>query len=112
MESNTQATPRKPDALSTEDLVGSTKLAGVEKGEVIKRFARNSQDSGSPEVQIALLTQRLEVLSKHFSSNPKDHHSRRGMMNLISQRKQLLQYLRRSDVTRYRTTIQSLGLRK
>jgi small subunit ribosomal protein S15 len=111
--SNTETTPRGSNSKITEEVVvGSLKLSDVEKSEVITRFARTSQDCGSPEVQIALLTQRLELLAKHFSSNPKDHHSRRGMLNLISQRKQLLSYLRGSDVARYRTTIQALGLRK
>lgn len=82
------------------------------KSELIKKYRRNEADTGSPEVQIALLTSRLEVLGKHFGKNPKDHHSQRGMLKLISQRKSLLQYLKDEDINRYRTTISALGLRK
>ena len=98
---------------SQQDLeVGAGALSQLEPQDVIKKYQINSQDTGSPEVQVALLTRRLEILSKHFSTNPKDHHSRRGMMNIISQRKQLLQYLRSESVTRYRNTLSALGLRK
>lgn len=91
---------------------GAIDLSALETQEVISKFQRNSQDTGSPEVQVALLTKRLVTLTKHFGSNPKDHHSRRGMMNIISQRKRMLQYLRSEDVMRYRNTIAALGLRK
>ncbi len=101
------------ESSNVEDVtVGAVDLVSLEAQEVISKFQRNSQDTGSPEVQIALLTKRLVTLSKHFGSNPKDHHSRRGMMNIISQRKRMLQYLRNEDVTRYRNTIAALGLRK
>ena len=100
-------------AYTAEDVAtGSLNLAGKDPSEVVKKFQRNSQDCGSPEVQIALLTRRLEILSKHFSTNPKDHHSRKGMMDIISRRKRMLHYLRHEDVARYRTTIAALGLRK
>jgi len=114
MESSTTA--EKPQTLSgfteADMSVGAVPLAGMEPQDVIKKYQINSQDTGSPEVQVALLTRRLEILSKHFSTNPKDHHSRRGMMNIISQRKQLLQFLRRENVGRYRNTLSALGLRK
>jgi small subunit ribosomal protein S15 len=98
---------------SEQDMaVGAVSLASLNASEVVKKYQINSQDTGSPEVQIALLTRRLEVLSKHFSTNPKDHHSRRGMLNIVSQRKQLLQYLRGESVERYRKTLAALGLRK
>lgn len=98
---------------SNADLeVGTQRLSQRSPAEVIKQFQRNSQDCGSPEVQIALLTQRLEILSNHFAKFPKDNHSRKGMMNIISRRKQMLQYLRTEDVARYRSTISALGLRK
>jgi small subunit ribosomal protein S15 len=92
--------------------VGPLKLSQVEKGDVIKKFQINSQDVGSPEVQIALLTRRLESMTTHFASHPKDYHSQRGMLDLISRRKRLISYLRKEDVTRYRSTISALGLRK
>jgi small subunit ribosomal protein S15 len=113
MESSNASEGRRTDAFTQEDLaVGALNLSKLEKQEVVSKFQRNSQDTGSPEVQIALLTRRLETLTKHFSTNPKDHHSRRGMMDIISQRKQLLQYLRREDLNRYRATLAALGLRK
>jgi small subunit ribosomal protein S15 len=98
---------------SAEDVaVGSLKLSAKGSGDVVKQFQRNSQDCGSPEVQIALLTRRLEILTSHFGKFPKDHHSRKGMMDIISRRKRMLQYLKREDVNRYRSTIAALGLRK
>ena len=111
--SSTAENPQTLSGFTEADMsVGAVALAGLEPQDVIKKYQINSQDTGSPEVQVALLTRRLEILSKHFSTNPKDHHSRRGMMNLISQRKQLLQFLRREDVGRYRNTLSALGLRK
>lgn len=114
MESSTTA--EKPTTLSgftEQDMaLGAVKLSAMEPQDVIKKYQINTQDTGSPEVQVALLTRRLEILSKHFSTNPKDHHSRRGMMNIISQRKQLLSYLKKESVQRYRNTLSALGLRK
>ena len=86
--------------------------SGAEKTEVLKKFQLTEGDTGSPEVQIALLTKRLQILSTHFSKHAKDAHSRRGMMKLISRRKGLLDYLRKGDVNRYRNIIGALGLRK
>ena len=104
---------RRTDAFSQEDLaVGSLNLSKLEKGEVVKKFRVNAKDVGSPEVQVALLTRRLESMTKHFASHPKDRHSQRGMLDIISHRKRLLGYLRREDVSRYRATISALGLRK
>jgi small subunit ribosomal protein S15 len=101
------------ESSNVEDVTaGAVNLASLETQDVISKFQRNSQDTGSPEVQIALLTKRLTTLTKHFGSNPKDHHSKRGMLNMISQRKRMLQYLRNEDVARYRSTIAALGLRK
>lgn len=106
-------TKKHAGALTAEDVAtGTLHLSGQDTSEVVKKFQRNSQDVGSPEVQIALLTRRLEILSKHFSTNPKDHHSRKGMMDIISRRKRMLSYLRREDVALYRNTISALGLRK
>ena len=86
--------------------------SGSEKGDVIKKYQTKEGDTGSPEVQIALLTKRLEMLSTHFQTNAHDNHSRRGMMKLISRRKGLLDFLRRENVERYRNVIAALGLRK
>lgn len=84
----------------------------VNKSEIIGKFKRGEQDTGSPEVQIALLTDRIQNLTRHFGDNAKDNHSRRGMMTLIARRKNLLRYLRSSDVERYRALISALNLRK
>jgi small subunit ribosomal protein S15 len=82
------------------------------KKKIISQFQIHSTDVGSPEVQIALLTDRIQNLTRHFETNKEDKHSKRGMMKLISRRKSLLSYLRKENVERYRATISSLGLRK
>ena len=87
-------------------------LSTEKKAEIVEKFALKPGDTGSPEVQVALLTERISGLTEHFKANKQDHHSRRGLLQLVSQRKQLLEYLRRKDVERYRTLIKSLGLRK
>ncbi|MBX7139021.1 MAG: 30S ribosomal protein S15 [Oligoflexia bacterium] len=79
---------------------------------LITKYRRHDKDSGSPEVQIALLTDRIGTLSKHFTTNDKDEHSRRGLFAMVSRRKKLLNYLKREDIERYRKTISDLGLRK
>ena len=91
---------------------GTTGLRAMSQAEVMKKYGRHEGDTGSPEVQVALITRRLEVLSIHFKSNEQDKHSQRGMMLLISQRKQLLQYLKNTEPNRYKTLIAALGLRK
>ena len=108
-----ETSKRTTGTISAEDVaVGSLNLSAKDPSDIIKKFQVNSQDCGSPEVQIALLTRRLEILTSHFAKYPKDHHSRKGMMDIISRRKRMLQYLKREDVTRYRNTISTLGLRK
>ncbi len=87
-------------------------LAVVKKAEVVKKFARSEADTGSPEVQIALLSERIAYLTEHFRVHVKDHHSRRGLLMLVSQRRRLLDYLKKKDVKRYRDLIQTLGIRK
>ncbi len=87
-------------------------LSTEKKAEIIEKFAQKPGDTGSPEVQVALLTERITGLTEHFQTNKQDHHSRRGLLQLVSQRKQLLEYLRRKDVERYRKLIKTLGLRK
>lgn len=79
---------------------------------VINNFRLNEADTGSPEVQIALLSARIEYLTEHFKAHKKDHHSRRGLLKLVGKRRRLLDYLRKKDVERYRSVIQRLGLRK
>ncbi len=83
-----------------------------EKAEIIAKFSRGDGDTGSPEVQIALLTARINQLQDHFSSHKHDHHSRRGLLKLVGSRRRLLAYLRNKDVQRYRELIKELGLRK
>ncbi len=82
------------------------------KTEIIGRFRRHESDTGSPEVQVALLTERINQLTGHFAVHKKDHHSRRGLMKLVGQRRRLLDYLKSKDINRYRSVIQELGLRK
>lgn len=80
--------------------------------EVIKKFAVHTKDTGSPEVQIALLSTRINSLTEHFKVHKKDQHSRRGLLMMVSQRRKLLNYLQREDLTRYQTIIQKIGIRK
>ncbi len=82
------------------------------KTKIIQDFRRHDQDSGSPEVQVALLTGRITELTEHFKSHPKDHHSRRGLLKLVGHRRRLLDYLKKKDLERYRSTIERLGIRK
>lgn len=82
------------------------------KNEIIKEYARHEGDTGSPEVQIAVLTEDINQLNEHARTHKKDHHSYRGLMKKIGHRRNLLAYLRRTDVNRYRELIQSLGLRR
>mgnify|MGYP000358093765 CR=1 FL=1 len=82
------------------------------RAELIKKYRIHDKDSGSPEVQVALLTRRLEVLAQHFKAHAKDLHSQRGMSKLISRRKRLLAYLKRENIERYKNLIAALGLRK
>ena len=82
------------------------------KEEIIKTYARTEGDTGSPEVQIAILTARINDLTDHFKANPKDHHSRRGLLKMVGQRRGLLAYLKNKDINRYRALIEKLGLRK
>ena len=83
-----------------------------EREQLVQKHRRHEKDCGSPEVQIALLTGRLEYLSKHFERHPQDKHSRRGLLHIVSQRKRLLNYLRKEDISRYRAVLAELNLRK
>jgi small subunit ribosomal protein S15 len=82
------------------------------KSDVVKKFARNNNDTGSPEVQVALLTERINALSPHFEQHKKDNHSRRGLLKMVNQRRQMLDYLKGKDETRYTKLIAELGLRR
>ncbi len=87
-------------------------IATEQKRSVIDSYRLHDSDTGSPEVQVALLTERINELSEHFKVHKKDHHSRRGLLKIVSQRRRLLDYLRRNDPARYRGLIQRLGLRR
>jgi len=79
---------------------------------VVQSYRRHDKDTGSPEVQVALLTDRITYLTEHFKTHQKDHHSRRGLLKLVGQRRRMLDYLRRRDFQRYKSVIERLGLRK
>ncbi|STX52749.1 30S ribosomal protein S15 [Legionella busanensis] len=86
-------------------------LASAQKAEVVKKYQRADQDTGSPEVQVALMSERIKYLTEHFKVNRKDFHSRRGLQALVNKRRKLLKYLKSIDQARYQDLIQSLGLR-
>ena len=87
-------------------------LSAEKKNEIVKGFQLSDNDTGSPEVQVALLSQNIDSLQEHFRDHAKDHHSRRGLIRMVSQRRKLLDYLRGKDQERYTTLIQRLGLRR
>ena len=87
-------------------------VADINKAEIVKSNARSANDTGSPEVQVDLLTARINELTPHFKTHAKDHHGRRGLLKMVNQRKRLLAYLKRTDAARYTALIQKLGLRK
>jgi len=87
-------------------------LSGEQKANIIGEYSRGDADTGSPEVQVALLSARINELTEHFKSHDKDHHSRRGLVRLVNNRRKLLDYLKENDHERYREVIKSLGLRR
>ena len=87
-------------------------ITTARKAEVIKTYATRPGDTGSPEIQVAILSERIANLTEHFKTHVKDNHSRRGLLKLVSQRRQLLDYLRRIDEARYKTIIEKLGIRR
>ncbi len=87
-------------------------LATEKKQEIIEKFKKHEGDTGSPEVQIALLSERITYLTEHFRTHKKDHHSRRGLLKIVGQRRRLLDYLKSKDVERYRVIIKELGIRR
>lgn len=86
-------------------------LTPEKKQEIIGKYKLHDLDTGSPEVQIAILTERINYLTEHFKLHKKDHHSRRGLLKMVGQRRGLLNYLKKSDINRYRNLVESLGLR-
>ena len=87
-------------------------ISKVKNTAIINEYARTPGDTGSPEVQVAVLTARIQELTEHLKENPKDHHSRRGLLKMVGQRRGLLAYLKDKDIERYRSLIERLGLRK
>ena len=87
-------------------------ISKEKKAEIIAAYGRTPEDTGSPEVQIAILTARITELTEHLKSNPKDHHSRRGLLMMVGQRRGMLDYLKSKDIEAYRTLIEKLGIRK
>lgn len=87
-------------------------LTAEQKKEIIDRYKLHDTDTGSTEVQVAILSERISYLTGHFKTHAKDHHSRRGLIKLVGQRRRLLNYLKRKDIERYRALIEQLGLRK
>lgn len=87
-------------------------ITAERKAELIKKFARTDGDTGSPEVQVAVLTERINNLTGHFQDNKKDHHSRRGLLTMVATRRKLLDYVKRKDESRYQALIKELGLRR
>jgi len=87
-------------------------ITPARKAEVVETYATKAGDTGSPEVQVAILSERINNLTEHFKSHVKDNHSRRGLLKLVSQRRQLLDYLNRTDEKRYKTLIERLGIRR
>ena len=87
-------------------------IAKDKKQAIIAEYGRTPNDTGSPEVQVAILTARIQELTEHLKQNPKDHHSRRGLLKMVGQRRGMLAYLKKSDIGRYRTLIERVGIRK
>jgi len=87
-------------------------VADIKKGDIVAKYQRSKADTGSPEVQVALLTARINELTEHFKAHVKDHHSRRGLLKMVSRRRKLLDYLKGKDADKYRSVIDKLGLRK
>lgn len=87
-------------------------ITADQKKEIIEKYARTAGDTGSPEVQVALLTARINDLNEHFKVHPKDHHSRRGLLMMVGKRRGLMNYLKSQDIERYRALVAKLGLRK
>jgi small subunit ribosomal protein S15 len=108
--SDSMAPGRAPDACY--GFASHMSLAAEKKREIVAKYGRGDADTGSTEVQVALLTARINELTEHLRTHRKDHHSRRGLLMLVGKRRRLLRYLQSSDIERYRSLIQELGLRR
>jgi len=104
--------PARPSRKTTKTKDDPMSITTGRKAELIKTYATTSGDTGSPEVQVAILSERIANLTEHFKTHVKDNHSRRGLLKLVSQRRQLLDYLKRSDEGRYKSLIERLGIRR
>ncbi len=102
--------PRCADLVACLSIIMT--IANINKAEIVAQNARGLNDTGSPEVQVALLTARINELGAHFKAHSKDHHSRRGLLGMVSRRRRLLDYLKKKDFARYKVLIEKLGLRK
>jgi len=91
---------------------GTMSISAESKSKVVSEFKRSENDTGSPEVQVALLTARIQYLTDHFKAHKHDHHSRRGLLRMVNQRRSLLDYLKKKEIQRYRDLIERLGLRR
>ncbi|MGD9898419.1 MAG: 30S ribosomal protein S15 [Calditrichaceae bacterium] len=87
-------------------------LTKAERSELVSKYGENANDTGKPEVQVALLTERIKYLTEHLKTHKKDHHSRRGLLKLVGQRRRFLRYLQKVDIMRYRKLIEELGIRR
>ena len=103
--------PTPPAKAKQKDVI-TMSITPERKAELIKKFARGENDTGSPEVQVAILTERISNLTEHFRDNAKDNHSRRGLLTMVATRRKLLDYVRRKDEGRYKTLINELGIRR
>src|SRR2546422_11309891 len=106
------AIPARPPTVTPKHKDNPMSITAGRKAEVIKTYATKAGDTGSPEVQVAILSERINSLTEHFKTHVKDNHSRRGLLKLVSQRRQLLDYLRRTDEARYKVLIEKLGIRR
>src|SRR5687767_10027457 len=104
--------PARPLSEPSDKKGNPMSIAPARKAEVIKTYATKAGDTGSPEVQVAVLSERINNLTEHFKGHVKDNHSRRGLLKMVSQRRQLLDYVRRSDEQRYKSLIEKLGIRR
>lgn len=104
--------PKKPGEVDDRRVDAEMTLTKEKKGEIVSEFQQHESDTGSPEVQVALLSERIRELTEHFKIHKKDHHSRRGLLKLVGQRRRLLDYLKRHDFARYKDVIERLGIRK
>ena len=87
-------------------------ISSEKKAEIVAKYGKDAKDTGSPEVQVAILTARINELQDHFNQHPKDHHSRRGLLKMVGKRRALLSYLKKNDIESYRNLIERLGIRK